>query len=110
MVIKERRVHLPDEIFAWRFIDGKGLGVAMTAKGLVALPDPKRHPADLFLNGDDLEFRITLKNSGKDNVKQGVLNLAGLIHTDAMAGHSFGLLAVHAFAEAGKDMKMNRHF
>ena len=92
------------------YMDGKGLCVAMTAKGLVALSKPKRHPADLVLYGNDFEFRIPLENAGKYKVKQGVLNLAGLIYTDAIAVYSFGFLAIHALSEAGKDMKMDGHF
>ena len=50
VIIKKCRVYLLVEVFAGRFTYGEGTTVAMTAKGLVALPEPKGHPADLVGN------------------------------------------------------------
>ena len=109
VIVEERRIDLPLEVFARQFIDGQFFGVSMTLKGFVALSEPERHPADLVFHRDDVQCWIPLKDSRKDHFEQSVFYLSGLAHTVTISGNSLCRPAMHAGTEAGQDVQMNRH-
>src|SRR5439155_12802307 len=49
-----------------------------------------------------------LQYAGENHVKQRVLDFSGLLHADAVAVDTVTGLTVHAVAEAGQDVQVNR--
>ena len=107
VVVENGGVDLPVKILARQFIDADLLAMTMALEILIALAEPERHPADFILHGNNLQFGIAFQHAGEDDIEKRVLDLAVLLHADAIALNAMAGLAVHAVAEPGENMKMN---